>query len=206
LRPKMQVGVFGYQDGGVKLIVGGKPAVVMSHPDKPDWVRTVIMVNGKEEKIAKGGTPMHLAFDKASEMIEKSWRPHFPDSFPPIVINISDGIPDDEPMAKKAADHLTSLATSDGKVLLFNAHIAETNEPAVEFPIDPPRDSHARFLFEISSVMPAPMVEAAQKAKINTGPGARGFVFNARAQRMSALLTIGSLSNVQAGRPAAERT
>ena len=53
-----------------------------------------------EERADSGVTPMLAAFTKAREIIEK-WLPDHQTSFPPVVINITDGMPtDDAPLAR----------------------------------------------------------------------------------------------------------
>ena len=49
--------------------------------------------------------------------------------YPPLVINITDGHPTDgDP--REAAKELRELASRDGKVLMFNAHISDKQKSA----------------------------------------------------------------------------
>ena len=149
---------------------------------------------------AEGNTPMAEAMNKAVCLIE-TWRQRSPDSLPPIVINITDGAPDDykdgaAPATKKAAEHLLEMSTTHGQLLLFNAHISssgmETSE--IQFPNyrDLIHDPYAQWLFDISSVLPVPLFESANKVGFSLRVGARCLVFNSRPETLINLLTFGS--------------
>ena len=74
------------------------------------------------DPIAKGGTPMCGALDRARTTLN-TWLGAHAASFPPIVINITDGESTDGVPEKDAAN-LRELASSDGNVLLLNAHVS----------------------------------------------------------------------------------
>jgi len=74
------------------------------------------------EPTAKGVTPMGGALDLAHHLMS-SWVGKHPNSYPPIVINISDGEATDSGPVPQA-EALTSLCTNDGNVLLLNCHIS----------------------------------------------------------------------------------
>jgi len=96
---------------------------------------------------------------------------------------------------KNAATKLMSLGTSDGKALLFNAHItgskasAETQLPSSISSIS---DPYAKFLFEISSEIPPRLVQEALKVGLSPQAKARGLIFNAKAETLIKFLTFGS--------------
>src|SRR3984957_285006 len=70
-----------------------------------------------------GRTPMCEALGKAKEYLESFLAAH-PKCYPPIVINITDGQPSDgDP--RDAAKELRALNSTDGNVLLFNAHLSD---------------------------------------------------------------------------------
>ena len=108
--------------------------------------------------VAKSLTPMGDAFDKCTELLNEWTQKHF-NSFPPIVINITDGEQtdcDDDVLLKKAYN-LRQTHTRHGKSLLFNVHISTLEESAVTFPesLDElPENSQAKLLYEMSSVLP----------------------------------------------------
>lgn len=153
------------------------------------------------EPIASGGTPMAAAFEVACNLVD-SWTKSHQASFPPIVINITDGAPDSQSDAQVAASRLSQLGTSDGTTLILNAHISEGKAAKVQLPSSPtelpPGDGNAKFLFDISSELPPVMFERAGAVGYNNlAPGARGFVYNADAETMIRLLDVGTRSNLQ---------
>jgi hypothetical protein len=147
------------------------------------------------ESAAVGETPMAEAFELASTLV-REWINGHPSSFPPVVINITDGEANSLPAARGAAEVLTQQQTKDGKTLLLNAHISDGAEPEIILPASveqlPQGDSYAQFLFEISSELPAIMLERAAAAGWNPSPYAKGFVYKAKLETLIQLLEIGT--------------
>ena len=145
------------------------------------------------EPRAENGTPMESAFDLAAQLVE-AWVREKPDNFPPVVINITDGHPNYPDRAVQSAQTLAGLGTSDGRVLMLNAHIDESGGAEIKLPADDSklRNDFAKLLFEISSPLPAPMIAAAQNAGFEPRNGARGFVMNANAETLTKLIVFGS--------------
>jgi hypothetical protein len=139
-----------------------------------------------------GRTPMCAALRKAKEVLQAFLAAH-PNCYPPIVINISDGQPSDGDPAE-AARELRGLASSDGNVLLFNSHLSNKLNPAIEFPASDVGlpDQYARSLFQISSRLPQKLVEAARAGGLAVLPQSRGFVFNADLVAVIRFLDIGT--------------
>ncbi len=80
---------------------------------------------------AAGATPMCEAVRLARDTLEK-WVEENKFSYPPIVINITDGeSTDGDPLQE--ADALRELATQDGKLLFFNCHVSGTPGEAILF-------------------------------------------------------------------------
>ena len=83
-----------------------------------------------------GGTPMAEGFDKAKDCLEK-WlndRSAAGTDIPaPIVINITDGMPNDEDDATASAHEIMNMTTPDGNVILFNIHMDEDGRE-IRFP------------------------------------------------------------------------
>lgn len=153
------------------------------------------------EPVATGGTPMGAAFEMAYNLVN-TWTASHQTSFPPIVINITDGAPDSQSDAQVAASKLSQLGTSDGTTLILNAHICEGKAAAVELPSSPTElpqgDSNAKFLFDISSQLPPVMFERAMAVGYkNITVGARGFVYNAGVETMIRLLDVGTRAKLQ---------
>lgn len=152
------------------------------------------------ESDAVGGTPMAEAFEEAYKLVD-SWTKTHQASFPPIVINITDGEPNDQARAKTAALKLAQLETSDGNTLILNSHISESKAAKIELPAStnelPQGDNNAKFLFDISSELPPVMRERAGAVGYQLKPGVRGFVYNADAETMIRLLDIGTRAKLQ---------
>jgi hypothetical protein len=144
------------------------------------------------ESKALGETPMCAAFDKASSILSK-WILEHQKSFPPIVINITDGKPTDGNPSQSAFD-LMSLRTLDGEVLLFNLLISAAKMSPIEFPDTEMvlSDEFARSLFRISSPLPAYMRNMMAEEGINSNLQSRGFVFNADLVSVIRFLDIGT--------------
>jgi hypothetical protein len=147
------------------------------------------------EAVANNGTPMSTAIDRAGSLLA-SWVREHPDSFPPIVINISDGAATDgDP--REWADRLRSLSTDDGDVLLFNLSLSSSPGPAVSFPTTASdlNDRYAHTLFDMSSVLPPFMAQLAETHGYALQDGARGFVFNADIVSVVTFLQIGTATH-----------
>lgn len=127
-------------------------------------------------------TPMCQAIAEAGAHVFE-WTQEHPESFPPIVINITDGIVTDNPFSGASladwAERLTSISTLDGPALLFNVFVAPEAAAEVVFPSSGaglPAPGPA--LFEISSLLPHPMRRSAAGVGLRTTDGSRGFAFN----------------------------
>ena len=144
------------------------------------------------EARANGRTPMCKALAEAREQI-RVFLGRYPDCYPPMVINITDGASTDgdpEPSAKATQ----ALASTDGNVLLFNAHISTNQTYPIAFPAteDGLPDDFARRLFRMSSPLPQQLQEAAKADGFPAGVGSRGFVFNADLVSIIRFLDIGT--------------
>jgi hypothetical protein len=145
------------------------------------------------DAVANGKTPMNAAFRTVAGPLQ-SWLSQHPVSFPPIVINLTDGAYTDSNPAP-AVWELMRMSTTDGNVLVFNCHISNKSGMAVTFPDDNQADALeelARELYGMSSPLPEPMRRQAQAKGYNLGPGARGYVFNADLVTMIDFLDIGT--------------
>lgn len=110
------------------------------------------------EAKANGNTPMRRALQLATSELAK-WIEQHPENFPPIVFNITDGMPTDGDNAQMlvAAKEIRDLHTSDGHVLLFNIHISHQNGSQVFLPAsmdELPNDAYAQNLYRMSSILP----------------------------------------------------
>ena len=144
------------------------------------------------DAVANGGTPMCQALGQAQKVIS-DWTTKNPTCFPPIVINVTDGeSTDGDP--SNAADAIKSLATTDGNVLLFNAHVSSDASPTVLFPdaeTSLPND-WSRLLFRMSSTLTDTMVGAARHEGIIVSSSSKGYVFNANLEALINFIDIGT--------------
>ena len=140
-------------------------------------------------------TPMCEAIAIAGSHVFEWTRAH-PESFPPIIINITDGFVTDSPFDGASldewAERLTGIATQDGQALLFNIFLAPEPNLVMLPATDAGLPSPGPDLFRISSVLPPPMVLNAQNSGITPPPGARGFAFNADSTMLVKFLEIGT--------------
>ncbi len=144
------------------------------------------------DALARGGTPMCEALNCAHSILS-AWLDRYPSCFPPIVINITDGeSTDGDPSV--AADSIRNLASDDGNVLLFNAHLSSQRAAPIEFPDKEEGlpDQYAQLLFRLSSLLPDYMRTVAQQEGYAVTDGARGFVFNADLVSIIRFLDIGT--------------
>jgi hypothetical protein len=116
-----------------------------------------------------GGTPMAQAFQQAYKGVEK-FVSNNPNSFPPIVINVTDGEPDNFDTTATEAKKLAQLKTTDGNVIVMNAHISTASAGKVELPNNNSSfssDKFADFLFNISTVLPDTLANRAKDVGFN---------------------------------------
>lgn len=144
------------------------------------------------DSIAASGTPMCEAIFYAQTILE-DWINQHPNSFPPIVINITDGeSTDGDPSL--AAEKLKQISTSDGNVLLFNAHVSSRKGDPITYPDSAQGlpDEYARTLFQMSSMFTTPMQNQARVNGYSLSETSRGFVFNADPVTLIDFLKIGT--------------
>jgi hypothetical protein len=151
-------------------------------------VRFPIWFNAK----ANGGTPMCQALREATK-ISQQWITSHPDSFPPIIINITDGEATDGDPAL-VAQQLRELQGADGEALLFNVHLSSASTNPIEFPDSEAElpDKYAKQLFNMSSVLPEHIRYAAEQEGFKVSGESRGFVFNADIVSVIRFLDIGT--------------
>ncbi len=221
-RHYFDVGIFGYGlrpvagGEGVEPAFGGKLAgqALVALPDlrdNPIAVRETPSVDAGAppsrvpvwvEAVYGHRTPMCEAVAVAGAHVYE-WASAHPDSFPPIIINITDGMVTDSPYEGADLDEwakrLTNIATSDGPALLFNIFLSPAGTanpvmfPATDYALPPPGPD----LFRISSMLPPPMIANAHSTGIAVEPGARGFGFNADATNLIRFLEVGTKVDVR---------
>jgi len=166
-----------------KKVEDGAGGLVSETVKIPIWV----------EDVSNNGTPMCRAISMAHDWLSE-WIGVHPNAYPPTVLNISDGQANDgDPRSAAAA--LTSLATSDGNVLMYNVCISsESGTKAITFPDegDSLPDEYARLMFEMSSVLTPYMRECAAGESFAVSEASRFFFFQADPVATIKFLDIGT--------------
>ena len=150
------------------------------------------------DPVAVDGTPMREAIELACHIL-RSWIVEHMQSYPPIVINITDGEPNDDPT--EVARKLMALETEDGNVLLYNLHLSELAASPVLFPATSSGlpDEFARMLFQMSSPVPSQIQKELRLEGYSIESGAKGFVFNSDAVALIQFLDIGTRLVLETG-------
>jgi hypothetical protein len=133
------------------------------------------------DPFARGRTPMRQVIEIAYNILSQ-WVLEHPDSYPPTVINLTDGQSNDGRVAV-AAENLRSLKTNDGNVLLLTLHTSSHPfDQPVLFPssVEEMPDFSSRSMFDMSSPLPENLRRAAEEI-LGTpmDKTARGIVYNA---------------------------
>jgi len=144
------------------------------------------------DPIANGKTPMCAALQNATAIV-KQFIAEFPECYPPIVMNITDGMPNDgDP--RPFAQQLCEIASADGRTLLFNLHISAEAAGSIQYPSAESTDwdKFARLLFRMSSTLPESMLAFARGQNLPVTDGSRGFGYNADLSSVIQFLDIGT--------------
>ena len=218
VRDYYDIAVVGYSDNKVYSLLGDhldfKP---VSSLDKRDVdtkmvVERCVMLDGREVSVyreypewvkarACGSTPMYQMLCKVSDMLER-WcaQPCNRDSFPPILVNISDGVPDGiTENLLSISRHIKSLGTNDGTVLFVNVHISSSEDTSSlvmpnmsEIDI---ANREAMLFARMSSVLPVSMERGAEAIRCtfaNSPYIAMGY--NTSPVELNSMLRIGTRS------------
>ena len=167
-----------------KLLPDGAGGTIEIEAEVPIWLRPQ----------ANNGTPMHKAFEQAALVVQE-WCLEWPDGFPPVVFNITDGMATDPISTGDTARKLMNFQTTDGNSLIFNVHIANSGNEII-FPHDKTgfsQDRSADFLFSISSNLPQALCEEATRHGFSPQPNAKCFGHNVTEVGLTKILEFGSL-------------
>ncbi len=215
VRPRADVAVLGYEGSFVGPILGGVlesrtfvtlPELQMNPLTIERRIKREIDEIGMEmeipvqfpiwvQPVAGGGTPMCAALREA-HTLALQWATQHPDSYPPVVINVSDGMANDgDPL--EPARLFTNVSTNDGQALLFNVHITDINRAPVAYPSDEselPSDRYAQKLFAMSSLIPDSSRLLLQSLLGRpVFPGSRGLIFNGDAASVRQMFVFASV-------------
>lgn len=152
---------------------------------------------------ASGTTPMYEALLIARDLIVK-WcaRPENSTSFPPVVINITDGECNDANCEDLVtmSQSIKDTHTSDGDTLFINVHLSTYGElvECVVFPPEATFSTECRYqdtLFRMSSTIPNSVEPLVRDVFDHREPGPyRGVAINASPLQLFSILNIGSES------------
>ena len=219
VRPRADVAVIGYEGRSVGPILSGElagrsfvtlPELQMNPLDIERRKRKEIDDTGQEIEIqipfpvwvkpkAGGGTPMRAALQQARDLA-LSWVGSHPENYPPVIVNVTDGMATDGDPADPASE-LCQLSTLDGTALLFNVHVTDINSAPVAYPADKaelPQDRYASKLFDLSSEIPETSRNLLQSLLgRSVFPGARGLIFNGDAASVRQMFVFASVPATQ---------
>ncbi len=212
VRDYFDVGVIGYGGTGAINALAGPLGQQLLHPisaldahptrveDRvrkvPDGAGGLVEVQTKFpvwfDPRADGGTPMCAALNLAGQTLI-DWCEAHPASFPPVVLNLTDGeSTDGDP--EIFAEQLRQIATDDGEAILYNAHITRLPQAPIAFPdsegVLP--DQFARLLFRMSSPLVGGTLEAARREGYRVGERSRGYMYNVKTEQVIQFFDIGT--------------
>ncbi len=219
VRDYFDIAVLEYSGDGVVPLLGADGFVPVSElvrrdvrTHKYNLVRT--LPNGNQivsattqrcwiEPKAYGSTAMGAALTEAGRLVRK-WcaAPENRGSFPPVVINITDGEASDadHDVLCDCAENIKDTATADGNVLLFNIHLAPAADGTITeicFPCgtgELPAHRYARLLFDMSSEIPESYNGIVASVKPDSTPPFRAMAYNCPLDELFSMLAIGSVS------------
>lgn len=147
------------------------------------------------DPVAYGGTPMNAALQLAAETIAP-WCDAHPNSFPPVVIHITDGEYNDSDPSN-TAEGIRSFTTKDGNVLLCNLHISSDAAESIAFPDSESAlpNVFSKTLFRMSSIIPESMhrnVKDILGDGARLSPQTRFFTFNGNEVDVVKFLRVGT--------------
>lgn len=169
----------------------------------PDGRHTIITtVTPKHiQPYAEGRTPMYEAMSEAYDMLRR-WcdEPRNRASFPPVVLNITDGEFSDcnENDLADISHNIRSLSTQDGNVLLLNIHISSGSGAPLIFPTEAEiglGGRNAEIMARCSSIMPEPFEPMIGRYRgIAAKQSFIGMSYNAPITEVLNIINIGSIS------------
>jgi len=201
VKDRFSMSLIGYGDSSAQEIWSG-------HIDDEELGKELYEAHNRNTSFfpakASGGTPMTEALELAYKLIQQrnadledqKNKEEINGISAPIVINITDGMPNDESTATAAAQKLMDIKCEDGNVILFNMHISARGAKELLFPAteaDLDGSPEARFLFNISSPLDDDMVNNAYANGFESvKAGVRGMITNASGKTIPRFIQFGS--------------
>lgn len=142
---------------------------------------------------AEGGTPMRSAFELAKSIVSK-WLTDNGESYPPTVINVTDGASTDGEPDDLARDICGLQNVNGSAALIYNCHISHLSTDPVLYPPSGEAfsDEYMHLLYNMSSELPPKLIDAGRSGGLPVQEGSRGFVFNASLSDLIKFLDIGT--------------
>lgn len=211
IRDYFYIGIWGYGNG----VTMGLPGVDLDNPLIPvSKLYTMSRIENRVRQVpdgqggmrnqtvrfpvwidpqADGETPMCQALTMVKDGVGR-WIEKHPDSYPPTIINITDGASTDGDPRFVGWKIMEMQNDNRSRALLFNIHITSNSKmPPILYPSDPKNlHSYAKLLFEMSSELPSKLVVEARMGGLDIREGAHGFVFNAGLTDLVRFLDIGT--------------
>tara|TARA_Y100000590_G_scaffold105079_1_gene119556 strand:- start:830 stop:1684 length:855 start_codon:yes stop_codon:yes gene_type:complete len=136
------------------------------------------------DKELGGQTKMCAALQSAEDMI-KNWIPNKEESFPPVVLNVTDGQANDcgPDELIKLCDRIKAEKTDNGNALLGCLHVTSEEINPILFPTSEQyvrencKDPFAILLFHMASTIPDELVERAKKYGLPVENGSKFFIY-----------------------------
>jgi hypothetical protein len=219
VKPRADIAIMGYSNGIVHSLLDGALAGRM-FVNLPELQRRPLSIEtrmnreidalGRTIEIpitfpiwvkpeARGDAPMCAALRNA-QLLATQWVATHRDSYPPLVINITDGKGDDGDPTE-LVHQLCQISTTDGQVLLYNVHITDLNYPPMDYPVNEdelPNDPYVKQLFSMSSIIPEPNRVNIEWMFEHPFPRkARGFILNGYATSIRCMFNFASMPSHQ---------
>jgi hypothetical protein len=214
------IAVLGYSGDGVESLISPpgeftSPSVLAASGARREKIvrerkmpmgRSAMTVNIQNvwiDEKASGSTPMCQALNEGLSLVE-AWckRRKNSESYPPTVINITDGEASDcnTDNVRAIASRIRATGTSDGNTLLINIHLASGGDGRpVMFPSSPdelPDHRYARMLWDISSEMPESYHDVITFMRPDATAPFRGVAWCSQIGELITMMNIGSVNSL----------
>lgn len=171
-----------------------RKGVTVKEVEKTQWI---------EAKNDGRWTNMHGAFVKVKELLEEWIDTHGKkDSYPPTIINITDGEYNNSSHEKmlNITNEIKSLFTNDGNIQLFNIHISN-NLGELVFPLSKDELGDNKYgceLFDFSSLLPVRYNDTIAKLRVDKDNKLRhkAMAINTNMSTLIQLMDIGTPTNI----------
>lgn len=196
IRAYFEMGIIGYGDDARLLLPIQSVIDLAYHPlkmekdtidgipvERPIWIT---------DPTSRANTDMKSGFHSAKKILQE-WTAGHPESFPPVLIHVSDGKWTSGKPVKKAQSIHRDVKTNDGPCIVMNIHISNESSDALVFPSSRPAGSdHQKALFLMSSELPESFFIRAEELYPGIRAGARGYMFNATPDDLTRFFDIGT--------------